>query len=489
MQTSCFLVFLALSLVNTARGAEFFVDARATGQERRDGSAAHPWPRIADGVARLEPGDVLSIRPGVYPERQVRITQNRVRLRRDPATPGTVVIDGGVSLPELQNRDMRGRQKTSDNGPSFRPAVEVSGKCVTLEDLEVRNGFLGISMRGERGAVLRCHVHHLGQHGIEITADGGRVEDCLVHDANLYNVNGQCLAGGREVGTGRPDQNTRKKIRSPDPNRHGKNMDWGQGITFHGEYRGAWAPHGCVIRGNTVWNIWGEGIATYNASGVRMENNVALNVWRMAYYVQNADLVVLDGNLALYTRDFRALLGAGAMAVCYSFANEYPADHLRIAGGARQPLVPDGSVLDLLKNISWRGDYALHSGDRHPIGTRGGIAVRGNLFLLPAFAPCININASLIGPVRVGSNVLGRSGADPEDAGRFLSLAGGNGAVSRRNRFVCLGEDGPQFVRLVDEAVHVLLGRAENCGPGPDADLRPQIELLRRQFSAWAGSL
>jgi hypothetical protein len=474
----CAIVLLAAA---PARGAEYFVDARAAGREPRDGSALRPWSSLGEGLARLQPGDVLSVRPGVYRQEQVSVKQDRVRLRKDPSLSGAVVIDGGVSRHLLRNQDRAGRQKASDNGPHFRAVIEVNGHGVTLEGLEVRYGYVGISLRGQRGTVRGCHVHHVGQHGIEVTNDGGRVEDCLVHDANLYNVNGQCLVGGAEPGSGRPDQNTRKKINSPDPRRHGKNMDWGQGITFHGKYREAWAPRGCVIRGNIVWNIWGEGIATYNASDVRMEDNVAINVWRIAYYVQNADDVRLGNNLALYTPDFRARLGDGAMAVAFSFANEYPGDHLRQAEGPGQPWVPDGSNIILRDNVSWRGDYALHSGDRHLVGTRGGIWVKNNSFLLPAFVPCINLNSSVTGPVRIRGNLLAREGREKEEPGYFLFLEEGVRANLKKNRLVPVFPDDPR-VKSIDESISSFGKNLEREGPDFRKKLFSGIDALRRLF-------
>ena len=475
------LVFLGFT-VGPILAAEIFVDPLSAEKKEQDGSAARPWGSLPEAIARLSPGDVLSLRPGVYRQEQIRVTMDRVILRRDPAIPGVAVIDGGVPLHELRNQDAQGRQKTSHNGPFFLPAVEVTGQGVTLENLEIRHGYVGVSVRGEKGTVRACHVHHVGQHGIEVMSHAGRVEDCLVHDANLYNVNGQCLLSGKEPGKDRPNQNARKKINSPDPKRHGQNMDWGQGITFHGKYRGAWAPRGAVLRRNVVWNIWGEGIATYNASEVRMEGNAAFNIWRVAYYVQNADEVVLDRNLALYERDFRSQLGDGAMAVGFSFANEYPADHLRQSGGSGQSLVPDGSDLTFTRNISWRGDYAFHSGDNHRVGTRGGAWIRNNLFLFPAFAPCINLNGSVSGPLRITGNLLAREGLEKEEPGRFLALAEGIRARSKHNRMVQVDSTDPR-VKMLDESVLNLGHTLDRTGADFRKELFSGLDTLRQLFA------
>ena len=482
MRHSACLALLALLPLRDIRAAEYFVDARASGQAVQEGSAAQPWGDIVTGVSRLSPGDTLSIRPGLYRQREIKIEADDVRVRKDPAVPGVVAIDGDVPLHELKNQDADGRQKTWDNGPFFHPAIVVTGNGVALEGLEVRHAFMGISMRGERSTVRACHVHHVGQHGIEVMNHQGLVEDCIVHDANLYNVNGQCLVGGQDPATGAPNQNIRKKIASPDPARNGKNMDWGQGITFHGKYREAWAPRGCILRRNVVWSIWGEGVATYNASDVRIEDNVAINIWRVAYYVQNADSVTLDGNLAFYERDFRARLGDGAMALCYSFANEYPADLLRVASGSDQPLVPDCSDVALTNNISWRGDYALHSGDRHPVGTRGPIRIENNILLHPAVAPCINLNASVVGPVEIHHNFLGREGGGTEESGRFIALADGIKATVSNNRFYAPDPGTDPFATAMDESLKGLFTQARQAWPDRLEALRTEINSVRQRF-------
>jgi hypothetical protein len=143
--------------------AEYFVDAQAAGQTTQDGSAARPWSDLSHAVAKLAPQDILSLRPGLYQQRQLTIATHDVWVRKDPAVPGVVVIDGAVPLHELRNQDEHGRQKTRDNGPFFDPVITVTGNGVVLDGLEVRHGFVGISVRGERARILGCHVHHTGQ--------------------------------------------------------------------------------------------------------------------------------------------------------------------------------------------------------------------------------------------------------------------------------------------------------------------------------------
>lgn len=79
------------------KGPTYFVDA-IKGDDKHDGSEAHPWKSIQHGVHRLKPGDTLYLRGGTYYE--------KVRLGRSgtadapiviASNPGELaVIDGGM---------------------------------------------------------------------------------------------------------------------------------------------------------------------------------------------------------------------------------------------------------------------------------------------------------------------------------------------------------------------------------------------------------
>ena len=112
--------------------------------------------------------------------------------------------------------------------------------------------------------------------------------------------------------------------------------------------------------------------------------------------------------------------------------------------------------------------------------------VRENMFLLPAYAPCINLNNSLVGPLRIQNNLLGRSGYEASNRGQFLALAGERTEGVEGNRFVSLGSDDSEFLRGVDDSTLALFARAKKGGARSWQDLRTRVELLRRQFADWA---
>lgn len=66
-----------------AKGTSYFVDA-AKGDDRNDGSEAKPWKTIQRGVKRLNPGETLYLRGGIYYE--------KVRLTRSGTTEAPIVI-------------------------------------------------------------------------------------------------------------------------------------------------------------------------------------------------------------------------------------------------------------------------------------------------------------------------------------------------------------------------------------------------------------
>lgn len=81
-----------------ARGPEKFVDVRR-GDDMGAGTESQPWKTLAHAVRKLEPGDTLYLREGVYHE---HVAPTRSGLPDRPITirsfPGELaVIDGGVS--------------------------------------------------------------------------------------------------------------------------------------------------------------------------------------------------------------------------------------------------------------------------------------------------------------------------------------------------------------------------------------------------------
>ena len=370
----------------------------------------HATPlNISQRLSEVQPGDVLLLAPGLYScTSGLILATDRVTLR-GPSGSSAAILDGGVSEDLLRNRDPQGNQLTRDNRMRYDPVLRINGQGVVVENLEIRHGHVGIQVNGTEGTVRHCHVHHVSQHAIELRADRGLAEGNLVHDAILYNMDGQCLSGGMRDGS--PDQNRRRPVLDAAGQPTKRHMDWGQAIQFHGKYRGAEIPTGGTIRDNLVWEIWGEGIAAYHAKGVTITGNLTLNAWRMAYYLQNVDGAELSDNVAVYDPGYRQRTRGLALQAGISLANEYEADLLRRNGDPGAPLIPDGEHLQVLGNTVYGAWYGIHSGDRSRMNRGGLTATRidGNLILMEVSQPGITLNEALLGPLVCTRNRVWRA--------------------------------------------------------------------------------
>jgi parallel beta-helix repeat protein len=65
-------------------------------------------------------------------------------------------------------------------------------------------------------------------------------------------------------------------------------------------------PNYVTLRGNTVYNNWGEGISTYEANGTIIEGNIVYDNWSANVYISDATNVLLQRNL-IYNSDNSAV--------------------------------------------------------------------------------------------------------------------------------------------------------------------------------------
>lgn len=492
------VVLLVAIQAGGAPAQDWWVDAQAGG--RSDGSAQAPWADLSTALAHpgLGPGDTIFMRPGIYRGSDRWIRTPGIRLTRDPASSGRVILDGGVALPDLCNRLPDGTQKTRDNGARFTKVlgVQAGADGVTIDGLEVRHGHVGIFTEAARTRILDCHVHHTSQNGISSTGSQTEIAFCIVHDVVLYNLDGQCLTKGVRA-DGSPDRDTRKKVVRADGTVTTTNMDWGQGITCKGDYprdpSANFTKIGSdgLVHDNLLWNAWSEGFGTFISRRTALVANTAFNIWRIGYYLQNADQAVLEGNAILFQDTFDAWALRGGIA----FANEL--DRRFFAGShPTDPfLLPDTSGAILRDNSAIGGSTCLTSVFGRPLNTQADqtLTIAGNLLADPPGAePCLEIAAQVRGSIRVTGNVFLKAGADPATESRFFERRDAAGAQPAQvwtiagNRRAGL----PTGLTAVNDDLRVLVQRAQALAALPDdqesapalAQVRAQAAVLRRRL-------
>ena len=414
---------------------DWWVDAAGTVSPT--GSAQAPWRDLPTALSHsaLHAGDTIFVRPGIYRGSDVWIRTDGVRLTRDPAHAGRVILDGGVAMNDLCNRTADGLQKTTDNGARFTKVLGVAAGAdgVTIDGLEVRNGHVGIFTEAVDTRILDCHVHHTSQNGISSTGERTEIAGNIVHDVVLYNLDGQCLTKARRT-DGTPDRDARKKVVRADGTVTTTNMDWGQGITCKGDYpRDPTANYTKIgadglIHDNLLWNAWSEGFGTFCSRRTTMASNTAFNIWRMGYYVQNADAAVLDSNLTF----FHDTMDAWALRGNVAFANELDRRFFATAHPTDPFLLPDTSGVVLRNNFLDGGNSGLVSVFGKFINTQTGqqVTISGNLVMRPpASEPCMELGAQVRGLIRVTGNVLLKDGADATRESLFIEHRDTAGAV------------------------------------------------------------
>ena len=231
-----------------------------TGNNANPGTIASPWKTLAKAASvTLNPCDTVYVRGGTYSEHSIWFTQSGTASQpiQILAYPGeSPIVDGtGLTIPV---------------GNAF---IGVKGDYVVLSGFELRNGKLGIQFQGAHGIVRNMNVHDIWGSGIYFQGDYGLVENNTVSLTSLENASptSPFRTGGWATGI--------SAARGP--------VD---GITHH-----------TILRGNTVYSVYGEGLSTFEADGTIIENNVVYDNWATNTYISDARNVIFRNNLVYAT--------------------------------------------------------------------------------------------------------------------------------------------------------------------------------------------
>lgn len=265
---ACFL----LPFEATAR--TIYVDDDQSG--RGDGTREAPYATITEAAKRARSGDVVAVAPGTYRD---PITIERSGSRAAPIVirpikAGTVLIDG--------SRTPRG----SD-------LVRILADYVVFEGFEIRNAKRSaISIWGARGVTIRENKI------------SGSVRSAIW------------------AGHDRPGQSQGIRIE--------KNIVFGNVLENRARnWSRGWAraiavdlTRGAIIRGNRVYNNFGEGIGALSTRDVKIHSNVVYDNFSVNIYLDNAPATSVRGNV-VYTKRNRQFYRHGSPALGIAIANEH----------------------------------------------------------------------------------------------------------------------------------------------------------------------
>lgn len=238
--------------VGGASGATYFVSP--TGSDGNPGTIDQPFGTINRGAGVLHPGDTLYLREGTYYQTAYAPASGT------PAAPVTIagyqaetaIIDGVFTNP------------VSSWGNLFL----VQGSNAVVRNLTIRrSNWIGLALTGPYDQAFNINSQSNMENGIIVTgsADYGLVENCQVF-YNAKSNEGFLATRGQ----------------------------WSTGLSS------ARGPSYVTLRGNQVWNNWGEGMSSFESLHTLMESNVVYDN-QLNIYISDSKFTTCDGNIVYCT--------------------------------------------------------------------------------------------------------------------------------------------------------------------------------------------
>lgn len=246
------LLLMALVLAGRVSGASYYV--ATNGSDANQGTIDQPFATLNKGAAVLNPGDTLYVRGGTYYQTVYAPASGT------PAAPVTIsgyqaetaVIDGAYTNP----------------ASSWGNLFLVQGSNAVVKNLTIkRSNWIGLALTGPYDQAVNINSQSNMENGIIVTgsADYGVVQNCQVYYNAKSNEGFQATRGG-----------------------------WSTGLSA------ARGPSYVTLRGNQVWNNWGEGLSTFESQHTLMQSNVVYDN-QLNIYLSDTKFTTCQGNLVYCT--------------------------------------------------------------------------------------------------------------------------------------------------------------------------------------------
>lgn len=253
-------------------------------------------------------GDIVYVMTGTYSE-AVTISQSGITLSAYPNN--NPVIDGGTTLPNVD----------------WGALIEVKGNNNKISGFEIKNsningaraGGRGIHLSGHHNTVSKVNVHHIWNVGILAAGDYSIVEDSKIWQAVRGNSNntGQTTSG------------------------------WATGLSAARNTSSAAIKPGInsysILRRNTVYNNWGEGLSCYEADHCTLEDNVVYDNWTNNLYVSDTTNSLVQRNM-IYVSSNPAI-------------NFRSSDHTGITLADEVSSIPRSANNTIINNFIYNADF------------------------------------------------------------------------------------------------------------------------------------
>lgn len=321
-----------------------------SGSDSNPGTQAQPWRSIQKAARTLVAGDTVYVRGGVYNE-SVSISNSGIQGKpiRFLAYPGeTPVIDGNnYQLPTTHWGEL----------------LNLSGSYIQVSGIEVRySNWVGVVLSGHHNLASNMNVHHNRETGMLVSGDYGIVENCRVwQNANRNETNSPYGQGG-----------------------------WATGLSA------ARHPNYAILRGNTIYNNWGEGLSTFEANGTTMENNVVYDNWSANVYISDATNVTMQRNLVYVTAN--SIITSGSQVGIMMGDEKYN---------------PPSSNITVINNLVYgaRRNFYWWPGDQG--GGMVNVLIANNTFVNSSYGSGVQIDRGSHQNVRFYNNIVQQDGTLP----------------------------------------------------------------------------
>jgi hypothetical protein len=248
-----FFFFMYYLSVPVQAATTYYVSS--SGSDTNSGAQASPWATLQKAADTIVAGDTLYLRGGTY------LIQGMAWFTSNGTSDKPITISGYPGEKVILDG-----QRTAPSG-SGSYVIAVNGNWYTVKDLEIANsGAGGVSSGGTNVTIQNLDIHHCQGSAIILTGDYDLAQNNQAWSNSLVNEN----------------------------NKSGITGGWGSGISC------ARYPQHCTIKGNTVYDTWGEGISTFEATYTTVEDNVSYNN-QLNFYPSDTKYSVFQRNLGYCT--------------------------------------------------------------------------------------------------------------------------------------------------------------------------------------------
>lgn len=317
-----------------------------TGNDANPGTLTAPWRTIGKAARTAGAGASVYVRGGVYAE------QVNLYLSGTATAPiKFLAYPGETPVVDASNLAMS----------TWSALFSISGSYVQATGFEVRySKYIGVIIKGKYDVVDGFYAHHNQQNGILIAADYGTVQNSLVWRNALSNE-------------------------------YGKASSWASGLSAARDVSDGLTDN-AIIRNNTVWENWGEGLSTYESTGSLIQGNNVHDNFTANIYISDSTNVICNGNL-IYMTPGDYVVGA----------------NVGIMMGDERYTPPTANV-QIINNIAYGNKRNFYWWRGSQGGGMNNVLIANNSFVNSTYTTDVQINYGTHQGVVMTSNIIQQDG-------------------------------------------------------------------------------